>query len=84
MSSWKPDPTFYPSARLAAEAPEEKVAYVASFDPSRKLPDEMAVVDEASKPVKRGVIGSLVVKLLFGVFSSSCMIANASASGIVL
>ncbi len=45
MSSWKPDPTFYPSARLAAEAPKEKVAYVASFDPSRKLPDEMAVVD---------------------------------------
>jgi methanethiol oxidase len=45
MSSWKPDPTFYPSARLAADAPKEKIAYVASFDPSRRLPDELAVVD---------------------------------------
>lgn len=47
MSSWKPDPTFYPSARLAADAPKETIAYVASFDPSRQLPDEMAVVDVA-------------------------------------
>ncbi len=45
MSSWIPDPTFYPSARLAADAPKEKIAYVASFDPSRRLPDELAVVD---------------------------------------
>ncbi|WP_206951325.1 selenium-binding family protein [Trinickia acidisoli] len=45
MSSWKPDPTFYPSARLAAEAPKETLAYVASFDPTRRIPDELAVVD---------------------------------------
>ena len=45
MSSWKPDPTFYPSARLAALAPKETVAYVASFDPTRRIPDELAVVD---------------------------------------
>jgi selenium-binding protein 1 len=45
MSSWKPDPTFYPSARLAAEAPKETLAYVASFDPKRRIPDELAVVD---------------------------------------
>lgn len=45
MSSWKPDPTFYPSARLAADAPKETIAYVASFDPSRRTPDEIAVVD---------------------------------------
>ena len=45
MSSWKPDPTFYPSARLAADAPKESLAYVASFDPTRKIPDELAVVD---------------------------------------
>jgi methanethiol oxidase len=45
MSSWKPDPTFYPSARLAAEAPKETLAYVASFDPKRCVPDELAVVD---------------------------------------
>jgi selenium-binding protein 1 len=29
MAQWKPDPTFYPSPRLASEAPEEKLAYVA-------------------------------------------------------
>ncbi|HTH75297.1 MAG TPA: selenium-binding family protein [Trinickia sp.] len=45
MSSWKPDPTFYPSARLAATAPKETLAYVASFDPTRRIPDELAVVD---------------------------------------
>ncbi|MGG1946349.1 selenium-binding family protein [Trinickia sp. NRRL B-1857] len=45
MSSWKPDPTFYPSARLAAQAPRETLAYVASFDPTRRAPDELAVVD---------------------------------------
>ncbi|MPW15454.1 selenium-binding protein [Paraburkholderia sp. CNPSo 3157] len=45
MATWKPDPTFYPSARLAGSAPKETVAYVASFDPSRETPDELAVVD---------------------------------------
>jgi len=51
MPSWKPDPTFYPSARLAADAPKETLAYVASFDPKRATPDEIAVVDlEAASP----------------------------------
>src|SRR5690349_1981480 len=45
MATWKPDPTFYPSARMASSAPKETVAYVASFDPSRERPDELAVVD---------------------------------------
>src|ERR1700754_3972437 len=45
MATWKPDPTFYPSARLAGSAPKETLAYVASFDPSRKMPDDIAVVD---------------------------------------
>ncbi|MEK6291100.1 MAG: hypothetical protein V4793_06870, partial [Paraburkholderia tropica] len=30
MATWKPDPTFYPSARLAADAAPEKLAWVAS------------------------------------------------------
>jgi methanethiol oxidase len=29
MSRWRPDPTFYPSPRLASEAPAESLAYVA-------------------------------------------------------
>lgn len=45
MGIWKPDPSFYPSPRLAAQAPPERFAYVAAFDPERKQPDEIAVVD---------------------------------------
>ena len=45
MATWTPDPTFYPSPRMAMKAPAEKVAYVAAFDPARKVPDGIAVVD---------------------------------------
>ncbi len=45
MATWKPDPTFYPSARMEGGAPKETVAYVASFDPTRQIPDDIAVVD---------------------------------------
>jgi methanethiol oxidase len=58
MATWTPDPTFYPSPRLAAQAPPEKLAYVASLDPTRKHPDVMAVVDLDSESVAYGrVIG---------------------------
>src|SRR5215468_11266141 len=45
MATWTPDPTFYPSARLASRAPVEKLSYVAEFDPTRRRPDRLAVVD---------------------------------------
>ncbi len=45
MAKWKPDPSFYPSPRLAVKAPPEKHAYVAEFDPERKRADRLAVVD---------------------------------------
>src|SRR5467141_3763627 len=45
MATWRPDPTFYPSPRMAMKAPQEMLAYVASFDPARKVPDALAVVD---------------------------------------
>ncbi|WP_277184532.1 selenium-binding family protein [Caballeronia sp. BR00000012568055] len=45
MATWKPDPSFYPSPRLAAKAPRETLAYVATFDPERRAPDRIAVVD---------------------------------------
>jgi methanethiol oxidase len=45
MATWTPDSTFYPSPRMAMKAPAERLAYVASFDPERKVPDEIAVVD---------------------------------------
>jgi methanethiol oxidase len=45
MATWVPDPTFYPSPRMASKAPPERLAYVASFDPERQRPDAMTVVD---------------------------------------
>jgi selenium-binding protein 1 len=44
---WTPDPTFYPSARLAAEAPPERFAYLAGLNPdaSDGRPDALGVVD---------------------------------------
>jgi methanethiol oxidase len=45
MATWTPDPTFYPSPRLAARAPAEKLAYVVQFDPERRRPDGLATVD---------------------------------------
>ena len=45
MSLVRPDPSFYPSPRMAMKAAPEKLAYVASFDPDRKVPDALSVVD---------------------------------------
>src|SRR5438067_3927968 len=33
MTTWTPDPTFYPSAEMAMEAPPEELAYVAIMNP---------------------------------------------------
>jgi len=46
MALWKPDPTFYPSPRMAMDAPREKLAYVVSFNPSGdSRPDAVNVLD---------------------------------------
>ena len=45
MPMWRPDPSFYPSPRMAMKGPPEKLAFVASFDPTRHLPDALAMVD---------------------------------------
>src|SRR5216683_4663346 len=34
MALWKPDQTFYPSARMAMQAPREKLGYVVTFNPT--------------------------------------------------
>ena len=44
MALMTPDPTFYPSARLASQAPPEKLGYVAVLNINGK-PDAMSVVD---------------------------------------
>lgn len=46
MTLWRPDPSFYPSARMAMDAPPERVAYVAALNYGRNdRPDEIRVVD---------------------------------------
>src|ERR1700737_3082332 len=45
MATWTPDPSFYPSPRMAMKAAAETFACVAAFDPERKQPDAIAVVD---------------------------------------
>ena len=57
MVKWKPDPSFYPSPRLAAEAPEEKLAYVALLNVNGGA-DAMGVVDvDPSSPDYGRLVG---------------------------
>jgi methanethiol oxidase len=46
MPSLKPDPTFYPSPKMAMQSPPEKLAYVALINPKKEgKPDAIGVVD---------------------------------------
>lgn len=45
MATWKPDPTFYPSPRMAMQAEPEKLAYVAMLDVTGNRPDALGVID---------------------------------------
>src|SRR5581483_6244339 len=46
MARWTPDPSFYPSPRLAMEAPAERLAYVALLEPDQtSRPDALGVLD---------------------------------------
>jgi selenium-binding protein 1 len=45
MASWRPDPSFYPSARMAMAAAPETLAYVATLDTTGDHPDAMCVLD---------------------------------------
>src|SRR5262245_30876163 len=85
MPNWRPDPTFYPSPRMAATAPPEKLAYVAAFDPDRTRPDAITVVDvdSASSSYSR-IVGTVEMPNLgdelhhFGWNAcSSCLCPNA-------
>src|SRR5262245_45713784 len=63
--TFRPDPSFYPSPRLATEAPPERHAYVAALDPRGSLhksgaePDALAVVDLHPNSATYGQIVSL-------------------------
>ena len=41
----RPDPTFYPSPKLAMEAPAEDFAYTLLLSPDFSKPDALAVID---------------------------------------
>jgi selenium-binding protein 1 len=44
--TWKPDPTFYPSPKMAMNAPPERLAYVAALNYGRNNePDALVTVD---------------------------------------
>jgi selenium-binding protein 1 len=47
MALWKPDQTFYPSARMAMQAPREQLGYVVTFNPtpSNGKHDALCVLD---------------------------------------
>jgi methanethiol oxidase len=46
MPSFTPDPTFYPSARLAMQAPAERLAFLVTLNPTLQgRPDALCVVD---------------------------------------
>ena len=46
MATWTPDPSFYPSPRMAMKAPPERLAYVAMLNTDATArPDALGVVD---------------------------------------
>jgi selenium-binding protein 1 len=61
MELWRPDPTFYPSPKLAAAAPPEKLAYVALLNPQQDgVPDAIGVVDlDPQSPAYGTVVGQV-------------------------
>ncbi|MBV8590703.1 MAG: hypothetical protein JO212_11730 [Acetobacteraceae bacterium] len=85
MPTWMPDPTFYPSPRMAMKALAEKLAHVASFDPTRQVPDAIAVIDvDPASPTYAQQVGNVPMPNLgdelhhFGWNAcSSCLCPNA-------
>ena len=62
MPTWRPDPTFYPSPRMAMQAPAETLAYVASFDPTRQVPDAISVIDvDPRSPTYSQMVGTVAM-----------------------
>src|SRR5882724_12165034 len=59
MSFWTPDPTFYPSARMAMQAPAERLAYLVTLNPALAgKPDALCVVDvDPGSPSYSKVVG---------------------------
>jgi selenium-binding protein 1 len=59
MTRWTPDPTFYPSPRMAQDAPPERLGYVALVDPGQtQRADALGVIDLDPKSSEYGNIVS--------------------------
>ena len=56
MAQWRPDPTFYPSPRMAMDAPAEQLAYVVTLNTDGKRPDALCVLDVAPGSSSRGQV----------------------------
>jgi selenium-binding protein 1 len=56
MPRLTPDPSFYPSPKMAMEAETEKLAYVAMLNSDASRPDAMAVVDLDPKSPQYGTV----------------------------
>ena len=56
LETLHPDPTFYPSPRLAMEAEAEHIAYTVLLSPDRSRPDALAVVDVDAKSKSYGSV----------------------------
>lgn len=65
MSPFRPDPTFYPSPRLAAAAPRESLAYVALLNAANDgRPDALGVVDlDPDSPAYGTMVGKVEMPL---------------------
>ncbi len=61
MSLLRPDPTFYPSPKMAMQAPPEKLAYVVLINPEQNgRPDEMVVMDvDPDSPTYSQMVGKV-------------------------
>jgi len=88
MPRWTPDPTFYPSPKMAMEAPPETLAYLAMLDPTRQRPDAMAVVDDQLRV--RGIAGlrvadaSIMPTLIGGNTHAPAVMIAEKASDLIL
>lgn len=45
MAQWRPDQSFYPSPKMAMEAPAERIAYVSLLNPDQNKADALGVID---------------------------------------
>src|SRR6516225_3534538 len=66
MALWKTDQTFYPSPRMAMQAPRERLAYVVAFnpDPSNGRPDAVCVLDtDPRSPTYSQIVGRVETPL---------------------